>query len=53
MIRDVTVTAGSLIGALLWKFGGPGANLLTATAIGAAATIVYSTTLFIKRPALA
>ncbi len=53
LIRDVTVTAGSLIGALLWKFGGPGANLLAATAMGAAATIFYATTLVRKRPTLA
>ena len=53
LIRDVTVTAGSLIGALLWKFGGPSANLLTATAIGAAATLFYCTTLFARRSLLA
>ncbi|OAI43250.1 hypothetical protein AYO41_02365 [Verrucomicrobia bacterium SCGC AG-212-E04] len=45
LIRDLVVTAGSLFGALLWKFGGPSANFLTASAIGAVATLSYAATL--------
>ncbi len=40
LVRDLLVSSGALLGALLWKFG-PGANLLTATGLGAVGTIYY------------
>ena len=40
LVRDLLVSSGALLGALLWKFG-PGANFLTATGLGAVGTIYY------------
>jgi len=40
LIRDTFVSAGSLLGAWLWRFG-PGVNFWTAGALGAAGTAVY------------
>ncbi len=45
LIRDLIVTVGSLLGALLWKLGGPSANFLAATVIGVIATTYYASTL--------
>jgi MFS family permease len=44
LIRDTFVSAGSLLGAWLWRFG-PGVNFWTAGALGAAGTAVYCFTL--------
>ena len=40
LIRDTFVSAGSLLGAWLWKFG-PSVNFWSAAALGAAGTAVY------------
>jgi MFS family permease len=40
LVRDLVVSSGALLGALLWKLG-PGANFLTASALGALGTIYY------------
>jgi predicted MFS family arabinose efflux permease len=40
LVRDLIVSSGAFLGALLWKFG-PGANFLTATGLGAMGTIYY------------
>jgi predicted MFS family arabinose efflux permease len=40
LLRDVAVTAGSLVGSFLWSIG-PEANFLSACALGAAGTVVY------------
>ena len=44
LMRDLLVSTGALLGALLWKFG-PGANFVTATSLGAIGTIYYLITL--------
>ena len=44
LVRDLIVSAGALLGALLWKFG-PGVNFATATSLGAIGTIYYLVTL--------
>ena len=44
LMRDLIVSAGALLGALLWKFG-PGVNFATATSLGAIGTIYYLVTL--------
>jgi MFS family permease len=44
LVRDLLVSTGSLLGALLWKFG-PGANFFTASALGALGTVCYLITL--------
>ncbi len=44
LVRDLLVSTGALLGALLWKFG-PGVNFVTASALGAAGTIYYLVTL--------
>jgi MFS family permease len=44
LVRDTFVSAGSLAGAWLWKFG-PGVNFWSAAALGAAGTVVYCATL--------
>ena len=44
LVRDLLVSTGALLGALLWKFG-PEANFVTATSLGAAGTIYYLITL--------
>ena len=48
LIRDLFVSAGSLIGAWLWHFG-PAANFWGATALGAAGTAIYCATLLGRR----
>jgi MFS family permease len=40
LVRDLTVSAGAILGAYLWKLG-PALNFLGAAAIGAAGTIFY------------
>ena len=40
LIRDVIVSAGALLGALLWKLG-PEINFLSAAAFGAVGTVGY------------
>ena len=40
LVRDVLVTMGAFLGALLWRFG-PAANLATASALGAVGTAYY------------
>jgi MFS family permease len=47
LIRDTFVSAGSLLGAWLWKFG-PDVNFWSAAALGAAGTAVYCVTLLGK-----
>jgi MFS family permease len=44
LIRDLLVSTGALVGALLWKLG-PATNFVTATILGAAGTIFYICTL--------
>jgi MFS family permease len=44
LIRDAVVSAGSLLGAWLWKIG-PDVNFWSAAALGAAGTIIYCATL--------
>jgi MFS family permease len=44
LIRDLLVSTGALVGALLWKLG-PGINFVSATILGAAGTIFYICTL--------
>jgi MFS family permease len=44
LVRDVIVTSGAFLGALLWRFG-PGFNFVTATTLGAGGTIYYLRTL--------
>ena len=44
LVRDLLVSSGALVGALLWKFG-PGINFITATSLGACGTIYYLFTL--------
>ena len=44
LARDLPVSAGALLGALLWRFG-PGVNLLSATTLGALGTAYYLFTL--------
>jgi len=44
LIRDLLVSMGALVGALLWKLG-PGINFVSATVLGAAGTIFYVCTL--------
>src|SRR5712692_312040 len=48
LIRDVIVTAGSLLGAALWKIG-PTANFAGAAVLGAAGTVFYLATLWAGR----
>src|SRR5579864_3464332 len=48
LVRDTFVSAGSLLGAWLWKFG-PGVNLWSAAALGAVGTTVYCVILLGKR----
>jgi MFS family permease len=40
LIRDLTVTVGSFVGAILWKIS-PEANFVAATALGALGTLFY------------
>ena len=44
LVRDLLVTTGAFLGALLWRFG-PAANLATASALGAVGTTYYFITL--------
>ena len=44
LIRDVVVSAGSFVGAVLWRIG-PAANFAGAGALGAAGTLLYIATL--------
>jgi hypothetical protein len=44
LIRDVVVSAGSLLGAVLWRHG-PAANFGGAAALGVAGTVLYIATL--------
>lgn len=44
LVRDLIVSAGALLGALLWKFG-PGINFASATIFGAIGTVYYFITL--------
>ena len=44
LVRDLLVTTGAFLGALLWRFG-PAANLVTASALGAVGTTYYFITL--------
>ena len=44
LVRDLLVSSGALVGALLWKLG-PGVNFVTATVLGASGTIYYLITL--------
>ena len=44
LVRDLLVSTGALLGALLWKLG-PGVNFVTASALGALGTIYYLATL--------
>jgi len=44
LVRDLLVSSGAFLGALLWKCG-PGANFLTATGLGTVGTIYYLITL--------
>jgi len=48
LVRDVLVTIGAFLGALLWRFG-PAANFVTASALGALGTIYYFITLRVTR----
>ncbi|MBZ5591622.1 MAG: MFS transporter [Acidobacteriia bacterium] len=48
LIRDTFVSAGSLLGAWLWRFG-PSVNFWVATALGAAGTAIYCATLLRRR----
>lgn len=48
LIRDTFVSAGSLLGAWLWRFG-PSVNFWVATALGAAGTAIYCATLSRRR----
>jgi MFS family permease len=48
LIRDTFVSAGSLLGAWLWRFG-PRVNFWSAAALGAAGTAVYCTALAGRR----
>jgi MFS family permease len=48
LIRDTFVSAGSLLGAWLWRFG-PEVNFWSAAALGAAGTAVYCVTLLGRR----
>ncbi|MBA3353857.1 MAG: MFS transporter [Blastocatellia bacterium] len=49
LVRDLVVSLGALAGALLWKVG-PGANFITASALGAIGTIYYLITLRRQSP---
>ena len=49
LIRDTVVTSGSFLGAALWN-AGPNFNFWTATALGAAGTIVYALTMPRHKP---
>jgi MFS family permease len=40
LVRDLLVSTGALVGALLWKLG-PGVNFATATVLGAIGTVYY------------
>jgi MFS family permease len=44
LVRDLLVTSGALLGALLWKIG-PGVNFAAASALGALGTVYYLITL--------
>ena len=44
LVRDLLVTTGAFLGALLWKLG-PGVNFVTASILGAIGTIYYLITL--------
>ena len=44
LVRDLIVSSGALLGALLWKLG-PGVNFATASVFGAIGTIYYLVTL--------
>ena len=44
LVRDLLVSSGALVGALLWKLG-PGVNFVTATVLGASGTLYYLSTL--------
>jgi MFS family permease len=48
LIRDTFVSAGSFLGAWLWRFG-PSANFWGATALGVAGTAIYCATLTGRR----
>ncbi len=48
LVRDLLVSSGALLGALLWKFG-PGVNFASAAILGALGTIYYFLTLY-RRP---
>ena len=48
LIRDTFVSAGSLLGAWLWRFG-PAVNFWGAAALGAAGTAIYCATLIGRR----
>ncbi len=49
LIRDTLVSAGSFLGAALWKLG-PRVNFWSAFAVGACGTVVYVATLSVGRP---
>lgn len=51
LVRDLIVTTGAFLGALLWRFG-PGVNFVTATTLGAGGTIFYLRTLRRKPAAI-
>jgi hypothetical protein len=40
LVRDLLVSTGALVGALLWKLG-PGVNFATASALGGIGTVYY------------
>jgi MFS family permease len=50
LIRDLTVTAGSFLGAALWSVG-PAANFWSAFAVGAAGTLFYRLSRPRRKPA--
>ena len=41
LVRDLLVSTGALVGALLWKLGGPNLNFAAATVLGAIGTVYY------------
>jgi MFS family permease len=41
LVRDLLVSTGALVGALLWKLGGPNLNFAVATMLGAVGTVYY------------
>jgi MFS family permease len=48
LVRDLLVSGGAFIGALLWKFG-PAANFIGAAALGVAGTIFYIATISLSQ----